>query len=441
MEQKIQRVIAHSIGEELGIMPGDVLLEISGHKIEDVLDYYFYTTAEELTLKIRDRQGEEWEAEIEKEEKEDLGLVFEDPFMGTYQHCHNHCIFCFIDQMPKGMRPTLYFKDDDSRLSFLNGNYITMTNMREKDVERTIRYHMSPINLSIHTTNPELRVKMLKNPRAGEIMAHIQRLAEAGIVLNGQIVLCKGINDGKELERTLGDLAPYVPAMQSLSVVPVGLSRYREGLYPLEPFTKEDARALIRQIEPWREKFYRETGLHFVHLSDEFYILAEEELPLEEAYDGYLQIENGVGMMRLFWDEAQEEIRNIPEGSVGEGRISLVTAECAYGYIRRIAEEIACRVPGGDIQVHCIRNDFFGERITVTGLLTGQDIIAQLKGKDLGKLLLLPENLLKADEELLLDDLSVEDLKKSLQTPIDIVKSSGRDFVHKIVNCLKKESK
>ena len=308
-----------------------------------------------------------------------------------------------------------------------------MTNMREKDVERTIRYHMSPINLSIHTTNPELRVKMLKNPRAGEIMAHIQRLAEAGIVLNGQIVLCKGINDGKELERTLGDLAPYVPAMQSLSVVPVGLSRYREGLYPLEPFTKEDARALIRQIEPWREKFYRETGLHFVHLSDEFYILAEEELPLEEAYDGYLQIENGVGMMRLFWDEAQEEIRNIPEGSVGEGRISLVTAVCAYGYIKRIAEEIACRVPGGDIQVHCIRNDFFGERITVTGLLTGQDIIAQLKGKDLGKLLLLPENLL--------DDLSVEDLKKSLQTPIDIVKSSGRDFVHKIVNCLKKESK
>ena len=439
MEQKIERVIAHSIGEELGIVPGDVLLEISGHRIEDVLDYYFYTTAEELTLKIRDHQGEVWEAEIEKEEKEDLGLVFEDSFMGTYQHCHNRCIFCFIDQMPKGMRPTLYFKDDDSRLSFLNGNYITMTNMKEQDIERTIRYHMSPINLSIHTTNPELRVKMLKNPKAAEIMQHIGRLAEAGIVLNGQIVLCKGINDGEELERTLRDLEPYVPAMQSLSIVPVGLSRYREGLYPLEPFTREDAKALIRQVEPWRKKFYQNTGLHFVHLSDEFYILAEEGLPEEEAYDGYLQIENGVGMMRLFWDEAQEEICQIPEGSRGYGRVSLVTAVSTYGYIKKITEQILARMQGGEVHVHCIRNDFFGERITVTGLLTGQDIRAQLTGKDLGKLLLLPENLLKADEEILLDDVSVEDLKKALQTPIDIVKSSGRDFVHKIVSCLKKE--
>ncbi len=360
--------------------------------------------------------------------------------MGTYQHCHNKCIFCFIDQLPKGMRPTLYFKDDDSRLSFLNGNYITMTNMQEKDMERIIRYHMSPMNVSVHTTNPELRVKMLKNPRAAQIMTHLRRFVEGGIVLNGQIVLCRGVNDGAELERTLTDLSEFVPQMQSLSIVPVGLSRHRQGLYPLEPFTPEDARALIQQVQPWREKFYKETGLHFVHLSDEFYILAGVELPEEDAYDGYLQIENGVGMMRLFWDEATQAVDEIPQGEKGYGKVSLVTALSAYGHIQRIVDAIQQKMDGGEVQVFCIRNDFFGERITVTGLLTGQDILRQLEGKDLGRLLLLPENLLKADEEIFLDDMRLEDFKKTLQTPVDIVQSSGRDFVRKIVNCLQKET-
>lgn len=440
MEQKVKGVVPGSIAEELEIQPGDRLLSISGHEIEDVLDYYFYMEAEVLTLLIRDHNGEEWEAEVEKEEKEDLGLIFEDQFMGTYQHCHNKCIFCFIDQLPKGMRPTLYFKDDDSRLSFLNGNYITMTNMQEKDMERIIRYHMSPMNVSVHTTNPELRVKMLKNPRAAQIMTHLRRFVEGGIVLNGQIVLCRGVNDGAELERTLTDLSEFVPQMQSLSIVPVGLSRHRQGLYPLEPFTPEDARALIQQVQPWREKFYKETGLHFVHLSDEFYILAGVELPEEDAYDGYLQIENGVGMMRLFWDEATQAVDEIPQGEKGYGKVSLVTALSAYGHIQRIVDAIQQKMDGGEVQVFCIRNDFFGERITVTGLLTGQDILRQLEGKDLGRLLLLPENLLKADEEIFLDDMRLEDFKKTLQTPVDIVQSSGRDFVRKIVNCLQKET-
>lgn len=441
MEQKITGIVAGSIAEELGVQPGDFLLRISGQEIEDVLDYYFYTEAEELTLCIRSQSGEEWEAEIEKEEKEDLGLVFQDQFMGQYQHCHNHCIFCFIDQLPKGMRPTLYFKDDDSRLSFLNGNYITMTNMKEKDIERIIRYHMSPMNISVHTTNPELRRKMLRNPGAGEILEHIRRFVQAGIVLNGQIVLCKGINDGQELERTLSDLEEFVPVMQSLSIVPVGLSRHRQGLYPLEPFDKEDAAALIRQIRPWQDRLYEKTGLHFVHLSDEFYILADEELPEEREYDGYLQIENGVGMMRLFWNEAMTAIEELPSNIKGEGKISLVTAPSACGHIQRIVGRILEKMEGGEIQVCCIRNDFFGERITVTGLLTGQDILAQLKEKSLGRLLLLPENLLRAGEQVLLDDITVEDLKKALQTPIDIVQSSGRDFVQKIVRCLRTENR
>jgi len=428
----IQGVEPGSIAEELELCPGDRLVSIDGQEIHDVLDYYFYTASEELTLRIRTADGEEYDAEIEKEEKEDLGIVFADRFMGAYRHCSNHCIFCFIDQLPKGLRPTLYFKDDDSRLSFLNGNYITMTNMSEEDIERILRYHMSPINVSVHTTDPELRVKMLKNPRAGEIMKHLVRLADAGIVLNAQIVLCKGVNDGENLERTLADLAGLAPRLQSLSVVPVGLTKYREGLYPLEPFTKEDAKALLRQLEPWQKRQFEKTGLHFVHAADEFYILAEEELPPAEAYDGYLQIENGVGMMRSFLDEAGEALKCLPETAPGSGTVTVVTAKAAYGYIAGIAREIEKKAPGGHIRVACIRNDFFGEKITVTGLLTGGDILRQLAGHELGKTVFLPENLLRAGETVLLDDVTLDDLKKALQTDVDSVQSSGKDFVEKL---------
>lgn len=429
MEQKIVAVAPGSIGEEVGLEPGDVLLAVNGAEIEDVLDYYFLTDDENLTLTVRSRQGETVTCEIEKDAQEDLGLTFEEQFMGKYRRCRNHCIFCFIDQLPKGLRDTLYFKDDDARLSFLTGNYITMTNMSEQDLDKVIRYHMSPMNISVHTTNPELRIKMLRNPAAKDLMPRMRKLAEAGITLNGQIVLCRGVNDGEELERTVRDLAELAPSLQSVSIVPVGLSRFREGLYPLEPFTKEDCLQLIERTKQWQEEFFPKFGLHLIHLSDEFYCKAGVPLPEEETYDGYLQIENGVGMMRLFWNEAVEELERLDPRESGPGQVSVVTAPSAAAYIQELARRTEEKIPGRTIRVHVIQNHFFGENITVTGLLTGHDIIEQLTGKELGEKLLLPGNLLRAEEDLLLDDLTPGDIEKALQIPVDIVKSSGSEFI------------
>lgn len=456
MKHLIRSVAPGSVGAELGLEPGDAILSINGTEVEDILDYYFLTADDTFTLEIETKQGETVTCEVEKDSDEELGLGFADEFMGCYKHCANKCIFCFIDQLPKGMRDSLYFKDDDSRLSFLNGNYITMTNMAEKDFEKIVRYHMSPINVSVHTTNPELRVRMLKNPRAAEVMDRLRALAEAGIVLNGQIVLCKGVNDGAELDRTLSDLCALCPAMQSLSIVPVGLSDHREGLYPLEPFTKEDAEALIAQVAPYREAMYEKTGLHLVHLADEFYSLAGLMPPEADAYDGYLQIENGVGMMRLFIDEAREAIREAGEaireaaGSADRtadsdaratstdrasspadkgGKLTLVTAPTAAPYIARIMAEVRPLIPSRELRLKVIENDFFGRRITVTGLLTGTDLIAQLSGEDLGDRVLLPGNMFRGEETLLLDDLTLEDVENALHTPCVVVKSSGREFV------------
>lgn len=346
-------------------------------------------------------------------------------------------VACFIDQLPKGLRESLYFKDDDSRLSFLNGNYITMTNMAEKDFGKIIRYHMSPINVSVHTTNPELRVKMLKNPRAAQVLDRLRELAEAGIVLNGQIVLCKGLNDGEELDRTLKDLAELAPAMQSLSIVPVGLSDHREGLYPLEPFTKEDAEALIAQVAPYRSEQFEKTGLHFVHLADEFYSLAGLMPPAADAYDGYLQIENGVGMMRLFMDEAEEAVAEAKADPAGiapvTGKLTLVTAPTAAPYIARILDAVRPLIPGRELDLRVIENHFFGSRITVTGLLTGTDVIAQLAGTDLGDRVLLPGNMFRGEETLMLDDLTLADVENALHIPCAVVKSSGREFVRALL--------
>ena len=433
MQQKIKDVVPGGIGEELGLEAGDILLSIDEQPIEDVLDYYFLVNGEYITLQILTKDGEMAECEVEKEEDEDLGLVFEEQFMGSYHHCHNKCMFCFIDQLPKGMRDSLYFKDDDSRLSFLNGNYITMTNMKEEEFEKVIRYQMSPINVSVHATDPQLRVKMLKNPRAAEIMDRLRCFAEAGITLNGQIVLCKGVNDGEALDRTIQDLWTLQPQMQSVSIVPVGLSRHREGLYPLEPYTPEECAAVIDQVEAYQKQFFEESGMHFIHLSDEFYIQAGRQLPEEERYDGYLQIENGVGMMRLFVDEAEGAIERLDSTAAYEGHVSLVTAPTAGGFVKQICSKLEQMYPKLKLDVHVIINHFFGENITVTGLLTGQDIYAQLKDKNLGDRLLLPENLLKADEDILLDDMTLKDLEKSLQIPISIVKSSGDDFVRSLI--------
>ncbi len=287
-EHVIDRILPGSIAEELGVEPGDVLLSVNGHEVEDVFDYHFYTNEEYLTAVVRKRDGEVWELDIEKEYEEDLGIEFENGLMDDYKSCHNKCIFCFIDQMPEGMRDTLYFKDDDSRLSFLQGNYVTLTNMKEHDLERIIAYKLGPINISVQTTNPKLRCKMLNNRFAGDALQKMDRLYEAGIPMNGQIVLCRGINDGRELARSIEDLMRYMPVMESVSVVPVGLSRFRDGLFPLEPFTKEDARQVLEMIHHFQDICMQKCGLHFIHASDEWYLLAEEELPQEDNYDGYL---------------------------------------------------------------------------------------------------------------------------------------------------------
>ena len=437
----IQAVEEGGIAEEMGIEPGDRLLEINGETVEDIFDYQYMIEEEYVEVLIAKPSGEEWLLEIDNEYEEDLGVTFDNGLMDDYRSCTNKCIFCFIDQMPKGMRETLYFKDDDSRLSFLQGNYVTLTNMSEKDVDRIIKYHLSPINISFQTTNPELRCRMLHNRFAGESLKKVDRFYEAGIQMNGQIVLCKGFNDGEELERSIRDLTKYLPHLQSVSVVPVGLSRFREGLEPLEPFTREDARRMLEQIHRWQEKLYPEYGLHFVHASDEWYILAGEELPREESYDGYMQLENGVGMIRLMLEEYEDALARLEEPEALENRIlkgtySSVTGQIAYPYIRRMADRLMERFPEVKIQIFPIRNDFFGERITVTGLLTGQDIIAQLKGRDLGEILYLPENILRSGERVLLDDITVEDLAGALQVKTDIVKSSGYDFVDAFIRKL-----
>lgn len=431
-EHIVKSLMPGGIGEELGIEPGDKLLAINGNEIQDVFDYYYYEESEQLLLLIEKPDGEEWELEIEKDEDESLGIEFDQSLMDEYRSCRNKCMFCFIDQMPKGMRETLYFKDDDSRLSFLQGNYITLTNMSDHDVERIVKYRLEPINISFQTTNPQLRCKMLHNRFAGEALKKVDILYRGQIEMNGQIVLCKGVNDGEELERTIRDLTGYLPYLKSVSIVPVGLTKYRDGLYPLKPFTKEDAREVLSVIHRWQEKIYQEHGIHMIHAGDEWYVLAEEEVPEEERYDGYLQLENGVGMMRLLFNEVQEALSAV----TGDGRqreISLATGRLMYPYIGKILEEIRKKFPNITTHLYAIRNDFFGERITVSGLITGQDLTGQLKGQPLGERLLLPCNMLKIGEPVFLDDFTLEEVENSLQVKTDIVKSSGQDLLDAVI--------
>lgn len=428
----ISGVVPGSIAEEMEIQPGDLLLQIDGMEIEDILDYQFYAEDEELTLLIRKPDGEEWELEIEKEYGEDIGLIFENGLMDEYCSCSNKCIFCFIDQMPPGMRETLYFKDDDARLSFLQGNYITLTNLKQKDMERIVRYHLSPINISVHTTNPKLRCQMLHNRFAGDALKKIDYFFEHEIEMNGQIVLCKGYNDEEELKSTLFDLIRYCPVMRSVSVVPVGLTKYREGLCTLEPFTAEDAGRTIDLIEEIQKICLDRFGLHFVHASDEFYVLAGRELPEEERYDGYLQLENGVGMLRLLMEETKEALSQV-DGDDRKEELTIATGRLAFPYMKSCLNRIQKKFPEIHMELVPIRNDFFGEMITVSGLITGQDLIAQLKGKRLGSRLLIPINMLRSGEEVFLDDVTVSEVQNALQVPVVSVKSSGYDLVGTIL--------
>ena len=434
----INKVLPGSIAEELEIEPGDKLLAIDGTEIEDIFDYQFLLQDTYIEVLVEKPDGEQWLLEVDKDADEDLGIEFDSGLMDEYRHCCNKCVFCFIDQMPPGMRETLYFKDDDSRLSFLQGNYVTLTNMSDHDVDRICRYHLSPINISFQTMNPELRCRMLNNRFAGEALKKVDILNQAGIRMNGQIVLCKGLNDGAELEYSMKELMKYIPNLESVSVVPVGLTKFREGLYPLEPFNGQEAARVIDLIESYQKQCYDKYGIHFIHASDEWYILAGRELPEAERYDGYLQLENGVGMLRLLLDEfkeAMEEKRSqsvIPNPGI-KGELSIATGLLAYPYIKRMAEELMRECVGLQIKVYPITNYFFGENITVSGLLTGQDLEAQLRGKPLGERLLLPENVLRSGEDVFLDDMTVGELEKALQVPVNIVKSSGCEFVQAIL--------
>lgn len=432
MEHVIRAVAPGSIAQELDIRPGDVLLSVNGQEPEDVFDYRYLLNEEEILVLIRKPDGEEWELEIEKEYEEDLGLEFENGLMDDYRSCRNRCIFCFIDQLPKGMRETLYFKDDDSRLSFLQGNYLTLTNMDDRDLDRIIYYKLSPINISFQATNPELRCRMLNNRFAGEIHEKVRRLKEAGICMNGQIVLCRGVNDGQELERSIRDLTEYLPELQSVSVVPVGLTRYRDGLYPLEPFTKEDACRVLDLIHRWQEKLYREYGTHFVHGGDEWYLLAEQPLPEADTYDGYLQLENGVGMVRLLEEEVTETLQGLA-GDDRKRQATIATGELAAPFLKAHVEQIRKKYPNVQVRVIPVKNRFFGERITVAGLITGQDLIGQLRGNMLGERLLITEHMLKSGEPVFLDDVTVEDVEKALQITVSIVESGGNKLIEQII--------
>lgn len=433
----IKQVLPGSIGEELELEPGDRVLEVNGERIEDVFDYRYLINDTYIEMTVLKKNGEVLLFEIDKYMDEDLGIEFESSLMDEYHSCTNKCIFCFIDQLPKGMRPTMYFKDDDSRLSFLQGNYITLTNMKDKDLDRIIRYKLSPINISVHTTNPELRCMMLHNRFAGKIMDQIQKLYEAETIMNGQIVLCKGVNDGKELEKTIQDLGGFLPFMESLSVVPVGISRHREGLYPLEPFDREDAKAVLKTIHTLQDQFMEEYGTHFVHASDEWYILAGEPLPEEDNYDGYVQLENGVGMLRLQereFHEALEEARFSESSKLFEKHCTIVTGKLAGPFLKELVKDLTAVYPNIHVDVVEVTNDFFGPQITVSGLLTGQDIVAQLKNRTLGSELLLPVNVLRSGEDVLLDDMHINEIEKTLQVPVRIVQSNGNDLFDALVS-------
>lgn len=438
-EHTIRKIETDSVAEELGILPGDIVLSVDGEPIEDVFDWRMLTSKDCFLLRTR-RGEEEYEYEIEMEEEENLGIVFDNDLMSDYKHCTNKCIFCFIDQMPPGMRETLYFKDDDSRLSFLQGNYVTLTNMTDSDVDRIIRYRMEPINISVHTTSPALRVRMLNNRFAGKVLSYLDRFYEAGIHMNAQIVLCKGYNDGEELKKTVSDLYQYAPILNSVSIVPVGLTKYRDGLTPLLPITKEDAVKVLRFTEEFQEKAYKENGTHFIHASDEFYILAGEDFPPEEVYDDYPQLENGVGMVRLLLTEAREELDSIQSDGDRTPRV-LATGMISEPVLSQISEWVSERFPEQKNRIVGVKNTFFGETVTVAGLVTGNDILRTFRGNlKPNESLYLPSVMFRSGEDVFLDDYHKSDIEKELGTEIVVLPTGGRDLVRVLTGLYRKDS-
>lgn len=432
----VRHVLPGSIAEAAGIEEGDGLLAINNERIKDVFDYRFLIADETLILKVEKKNGEIWEIEVEKDEYEDLGLEFDCGLMDEVRRCKNKCIFCFIDQLPPGMRETLYLKDDDLRLSFLHGNYVTLTNVGYEDLQRIIKYRMSPVNVSVHTTNPDLRVFMMKNKRAGDIMDKIKMLINGGIKVNCQVVLCRGINDGKELDATIKDLALSYPGINSISVVPVGITRHRQKLYCLEPYDKHASESVIRQVEEWQHRLLDEVGSRVVFLADEFYIMAERDLPGYDEYEDFPQIENGVGMITLFKHEFYEHMKELDRRfcpAPAARKVSIATGVLAYKHMSEMARRLEHEIHGLKINVYKIRNEFFGENVTVAGLLTGRDIVLGLSGNDLGQELLISRNMLKADEHVFLDDYSVEAVEEKLSVKVTPVENNGKVFIEKVL--------
>ncbi len=409
---------------------GDELIAINGNPIKDVLDYMYYSYEPKVTVEFKRPDGTVYNVTVKKGEGEDLGLEFEEYLMDCAMECTNNCVFCFVDQMPPGMRKSLYFKDDDARMSFLTGSYITLTNLSDRELQRVCDLKISPINVSVHTTNPDLRAEMMGNPVAAEVMERIHKLAEAGITMNCQIVCCPGYNDGQELLNSIHDLAACYPAVNSVAVVPVGLTKFRGGLEPLKAFTKEQAGAAIDLVEAFAAQCYAHYGERIVYCSDEFYILAGRELPEDEYYSDYTQLDNGVGMLRLLKVEFETALKMV-ESDEGDGvPFTVATGEAAAPYIENLlmtAMEKCDKIKG---RVCAIRNDFFGHQINVAGLVTGQDLIAQLKNQELGENLLIPINMLRHGETVFLDDVTVEDVERELQVTVKAIPQDGGDLLY-----------
>lgn len=436
MAVKITGIEPGSPAKRTRIKPGDTLISINGNAITDVLDYRFYMTDERLELLLCDQDKKVYRAKVKKEEYDDLGLEFETYLMDRQMGCKNKCAFCFVDQMPPGMRKSLYFKDDDTRMSFLFGNYTTLTNLKESDIRRVIKMHISPINVSVHTTNPELRVKMMGNPFAGEALKFIKLMTDHGIRVNSQIVLCPGLNDGPELERSLSDLGKLLPNLQSIAVVPVGLTKYRENLPALRGCTKEEAGQVIDILERWGDRFLKEFGARTAYASDEFYLTAGRPFPESSFYEDFAQLENGVGMIPLLRQEFEDALDDpdLPESSQVTGKITMATGVLAYPTLAEFAQRVMERYPNREIQVKRIVNDFFGESITVAGLVTGQDLIRQLEGSALGSSLLIPANMLRHEQDRFLDDVTLEEVRQRLDVSICPVENDGYALLERMLS-------
>lgn len=430
----ISKVYKNSIAEELGIEVGDLLISINGEPIHDIIEYRFLLSDEYLEVEIQKKNKEIFVYEIEKDYDDDLGIEFTNPIIDKAKSCRNKCVFCFIDQLPKGMRETLYFKDDDSRLSFLQGNFVTLTNMSEEDINNIIKYRISPINISVHTTNPELRKTMINNKFAGNLYSIMERLAKAQIQMNCQIVLCPGYNDKEELERTVLDLTKLYPYVNSVAAVPVGITKHRDHLPNLDIFNQNTAIETINQVEKLQKKYLKELGTRFIFLSDEFYIMANKKLLDYDEYEGFIQFENGVGMISKFEREIKDYLESLSEDQTSKTKkVSIATGHSAYEFMCEIAKYIMTKCPNIEIDVYKIINNFFGETITVSGLITATDIIDQLKDKDLGETLYIPRSMLKADEEIFLDNITLEKLSNTMKIEVVPCLNEGKDFIDKIL--------